>query len=276
MMARILLAVLSVIGFDLFSQSIYSGIVKDSVSSEPLPYVNIGIVNKDVGTVSDKDGKFSIAIDEKFNNDSLRISIVGYKPRTFKVSEFPLRVGDNSEIKLREYVHELPPVVVSGKKMKEAVLGNHTQSKKFRGGFTYSELGNELGIVIKIKKGGAYIKSFNAFIVSNTSDSMQFRLNFYDLENGLPHNKIVSDQIIFPIKTTSGKFVLDLSPYGIKVNDDFFVALELVENFGQKDKRGVLFSAGFFGSPFIARETSQGQWKKYSAVSLGFNVTVQY
>src|SRR6187455_2270243 len=106
-MARILLAVLSLVGFDLFSQSIYSGIVKDSVSSKPLSYVNIGIVNKDVGTVSDKDGKFSITIDEKFNNDSLRISIVGYETRIFKISEFKSSVSGDGEIKLREYVHEL-------------------------------------------------------------------------------------------------------------------------------------------------------------------------
>ena len=87
---------------------------------------------------------------------------------------------------------------------------------------------------------------------------MKFRLNFYDLNDGLPHNKIIADQIIFPIKTTSGKFILDLRQYDIRVNDDFFVSLELIENFGQKDKRGVLFSAGFLGSPFITRETSQG------------------
>ena len=275
-MTRMLLTVMNLICLNAFGQSIYSGTIKDSISNAPLPYVNIGIVNRDVGTVSDKDGKFRIFLEDKFNDDSLRVSMVGYQTRVFKVSEFKNYDGDNAEIKLLELVQELQPIVVTGKRLKEAILGNRTESKKFRGGFTNSDLGNELGIIIKIKKGNAFIKTFNASIVSNTSDSMKFRLNFYDLNDGLPHNKIIAAQIIFPIKTTSGKFILDLRQYDIRVNDDFFVSLELIENFGQKDKRGVLFSAGFLGSPFITRETSQGQWKKFKGISLGFNVEVQH
>lgn len=259
-----------------FGQSVYQGTIMDSVSNLPLQYVNVGIINRDVGTVSDKEGKFRIYLDDQFDNDSLRLSIVGYKSRVFKVSEFKTYVNHHTEVKLFELTQQLQPIVVSEKKLKDAILGNKTESTKFRGGFTYSDLGNELGIVIKIKKGGGFIKTFNAFIVSNTSDSMKFRLNFYDLKDGLPHTKIITDQIIFPIKTSMGEFVLDLQQYNIKVSDDFFVSLELVENFGQKDKRGVLFSAGFLGSPFVARETSQGQWKKIRGISLGFKVAVQY
>ncbi len=266
---------MSFICLNSFGQSIYSGAIKDSISRAPLPYVNIGIINRDVGTVSDVDGKFRISLDDRFNDDSLRISMVGYQTRVFKVTEFKSFIVGNPEIKLLELTQELQPLVVSEKRLKEEILGNRTESKKFRGGFTNSDLGNELGIVVKVKKGGTFIKAFNAFIVSNTSDSMKFRLNFYNLKDGLPNERIVADQIIFPIKTNTGKFVLDLRQYDIKVKDDFFVSLELIENFGQKDKRGVLFSAGFLGSPFITRETSQGQWKKFRGVSLGFNITVQ-
>ncbi len=274
-MVRILLAAMSFISLNSFGQSIYSGFIKDSISNAPLPYVNIGVVDRDVGTVSDMEGKFKISLEDKFDDDSLRVSIVGYQTRVFKVAEFKAYIVNNPEMKLLERTQELRAIIVTEKRLKEEILGNRTESKKFRGGFTKSDLGNELGIVVQVKKGGAFIKTFNAFIVSNTSDSMKFRLNFYDLKNGLPNIKIVSDQIIFPIKTKTGKFVLDLRQYDIKVNDDFFVSLELIENFGQKDTRGILFSVGFLGSAFITRETSQGKWKKYRGVSLGFNVTVQ-
>lgn len=130
--------------------------------------------------------------------------------------------------------------------------------------------------MVKIKKRPTYIKDFNAFIVENTSDSMKFRLNFYDLKRGLPGDRIIKNQIIFPITTKNGTFTIDLSNYNILMTDDFSISLELIENYGQKSKRGILFSAGLLGSPFITRETSQGTWKKYKAISLGFNVTTEY
>lgn len=261
---------------DSFGQKTYEGTVKDKLTNENIGYVNIGIVNKNIGTVSDSEGKFKISIPEQKNDDSIRLSIVGYKFLQFKVSDFKILIATDNEIKLEEEITQLSEVVVSSKKLKTKKKGNGTESKKFRGGFTDSELGNELGIIINIKKRPTYIKDFNAFIVENTSDSMKFRLNFYDVKKGMPGDKIIKEQIVFPIRTKTGKFTFDLSQYNIVMIDDFFVSLELVENFGRKSKKGILFSAGFFGSPFITRETSQGTWKKYKAISLGFNLTTEY
>lgn len=261
---------------DLFGQKIYEGVVKDKLTNESIRYVNIGVLNKDIGTVSDNEGKFKISLSEQNNNDSLRLSIVGYKSRQFRVSDFKAMIVYDKEIKLEEEITKLSEVVVLSKKTKEQIEGNKTESKKFRGGFTNSELGNELGIIINIKKRPTYIKDFNAFIVENTSDSMIFRLNFYDLKKGLPGDRIITEQIIFPIRTKNGKFTFDLSSYNIVMTNDFFVSLELIENFGQRSKKGILFSAGLLGSSFITRETSQGTWKKYKAISLGFNVTTEY
>ena len=71
---------------------------------------------------------------------------------------------------------------------------------------------------------------------------------FGDLTIGLPHTKIVTEQIVFPIKTASGKFLLDLSSYDIKVSDDFFISLELVENFGQKINEEFYFQPVFLAA----------------------------
>ncbi len=258
-----------------FGQTTCEGVVKDKTSNSHIPYVNIGIVNKNIGTVSDNEGYFKIQIADLYNDDSIRLSRVGYKSLQFKVSDFRMMIIKDKEIEMEEEVSKLSEVVVTGKREKRKIYGNSTQSRKFRGGFTDSELGNELGIVIKIKKKPTYINAFHAFIVSNTSDSMKFRLNFYSLKNGVPKDKVIKEQIVFPITTKAGQFTFDLTEYEIIMNDDFFISLELIENFGQKSKKRILFSVGFFGSPFMARVTSQGAWGKYKAVSLGFNVTAQ-
>ena len=62
-----------------FSQTI-SGTVVDLSSKQALAYVNIGIVGKGVGKVSDSNGNFSIMLDEKYNDDTIKISMIGYTP----------------------------------------------------------------------------------------------------------------------------------------------------------------------------------------------------
>lgn len=70
-----------------FSQEkIINGEVKDATEKTLLQYVNIGIANKNVGTVSSNKGKFSLKIDEKLNQkDTISFSYIGYKTKKIKV-----------------------------------------------------------------------------------------------------------------------------------------------------------------------------------------------
>ena len=271
----ILVTLFTLVSFKIFSQST-SGTLVDASTKKGLPYVNIGILNKTLGTVSDNEGRFSLAIDERYNDDSLKISALGYEARVFTVNEFRRLIAANPVIELSEKPILLKEIVISGKKLKEKKRGNMTTSTKFRGGFGNSQLGNELGIVIKVGKKPERIKNFHASVVSNKIEGQKFRLNFYDVKHGLPHTRLVSEQIIFPITTASGMFTLDLTNYNIIVTDDFFLSLELVENPANVNKGGVFFSAGFFGDPLIVRHASQGEWKKVKAISIGFSVTTEY
>lgn len=274
-MRVILVTFLLLVSFEIFPQS-NSGTIVDAATKKALPYVNIGILNRALGTVSDNEGRFIFAIDEQYNGDSLKISAVGYEARVFTVSEFRRLITANPVIELSEKPILLKEIVISDKKLKEKKRGNMTTSAKLRGGFSNSQLGNELGIVIKVGKKPERIKQFHASVVSNKIDGQKFRLNFYDVKRGLPHTRLVSEQIVFPITTASGVFTLDLTDYNIVMTDDFFLSLELVENPANVEKGGVFFSAGLFGHPVIVRDASQGEWEKFKAISIGFSVTTEY
>ncbi|PCH66436.1 MAG: hypothetical protein COC01_07960 [Bacteroidetes bacterium] len=256
-----------------YSQVIYEGNISDGNSKVVLPYVNLGIVGKNVGTVSDINGNFKIELDAKYDNDTMRISTVGYKSVVFKVSQFKNEIHKNPILQLVQDVVELKQVVVLGKKLKEKILGNTTESRSIMAGFASNELGNEIGVVIKIKKSPTIIKKFNVSIAHNEYESLKFRVNFYDLKNGLPNKNILNENIIVTGQKKEGKITVDLRDYNIVVEDDFFVSLEWIEDLGEN---GLFFSAGFFGSPTISRQTSQGDWKKIGNVNMGFNVTVKY
>lgn len=270
-----ILILIYIISHSVFGQNKVEGIIKNTETDEPVPYVNIGILNRDKGTVSNENGEFTLEIPIEFVNDTIKISSIGYETKIFIANEFINIVKENKTISLSEKIIELNEVVVSNKKLKEKVIGNKTKSKMMRGGFRNAELGNELGIKIKIKKSPTYISKFHANVTSNTGEKMKFRLNFYSIEKGLPKEKLINQNIIFSIDSKEGEFTLDLSKYNLVVEEDFYLTMELIENEGNKESE-VFFSAGLLGNATVTRLTSQAEWKKLGSIGIGFSLTSEY
>ncbi len=62
------------------------GIIKDKDTGEKLQYVNVGIKNSTVGTVSDLDGNFRLLIPDELESDSISFSCIGYKDFNIKLN----------------------------------------------------------------------------------------------------------------------------------------------------------------------------------------------
>lgn len=56
------------------------GKITDENSQEPLPYTSIALKHSLLGTISNADGKFSLVLAEKNQNDTLIFSFIGYAP----------------------------------------------------------------------------------------------------------------------------------------------------------------------------------------------------
>lgn len=265
----------TLISFISFGQSqLITGKVIDQSNGQPLSYVNIGVVGKSVGTVSSEDGRFTLEVGDRYNQDTLRISMVGYESKDLLVGESRKLFADGKEIGLKPSATQLNEVVVSSRGLREKVLGNKTTSTKFSAAFSSDVLGNEMGITIKIKKSPTYIKDFNCSIVKNNYGKIKFRLNFYTLNiKGMPDKNILNENIIVETDIEEGVLTVDLTEYNIVVKDDFFVSLEWIEDLGED---GLFFSASLFGKPMIERTTSQAFWQKIRMASIGFNVTARY
>ncbi|MDG1477043.1 MAG: carboxypeptidase-like regulatory domain-containing protein [Vicingaceae bacterium] len=269
-----IIIILLLISSSPYAQEVYNGKIIDKNSKESLPYVNIGVVGKNIGTVSNYNGDFQIEVDKKYHNDTLKISMIGYKSLTFNVSNFKALIRKNSILQMEKEITELKEFVVSSKGLKEKILGNKTTSKTVSLGFTSNNLGNEIGVKIKIKKSPTYLKDFNVSIVKNEFNNLKFRLNFYDVKDGKPNKSILKENIIVTSTKKEGVLTVALDKYNIVVYNDFFVTLEWIEDLG--DKEGLTFSAGFAGSATVVRSTSQDNWEKIGAISVGLNVTAEY
>lgn len=72
----------------IYAQIIVEGVVKEAGSGNPISYVNIGLIGENIGTVSNDAGKFKLTIPEANARDTVRISMLGYAPQLFAVSDF--------------------------------------------------------------------------------------------------------------------------------------------------------------------------------------------
>ncbi|MDR9488092.1 DUF5686 family protein [Salibacter sp.] len=90
-----------------------SGTVTDAKTGEPLPFVNISFVNKNIGTTTDLNGYYEIKT--QWASDKLRASFVGYKPQ-----ERMIQPGEKQEVnfELKQTAEQLKEVEIKADKKK--------------------------------------------------------------------------------------------------------------------------------------------------------------
>jgi hypothetical protein len=75
MMKIIAILIIIVIGHSAQGQNILTGMVADSATFTPMPYVTVAIKNKNKGTITDDGGNFKIVV---YSDDTLVFQFVGY------------------------------------------------------------------------------------------------------------------------------------------------------------------------------------------------------
>ncbi|HOZ86584.1 MAG TPA: carboxypeptidase-like regulatory domain-containing protein [Bacteroidia bacterium] len=252
-------------------QTVFSGILLDSLAKTPVEFANIGIVGKGFGTVTNDKGEFSLTVPDSLLNESIRVSMLGYKPKVYKAAA--ARAGIT--IFLVEDVNTLNEVVVQVKKTKIKMLGNDTKTRHVLGGFKKNSLGSELAIRLNIKNPQTQLRRFLVNINANSLGMPVFRFNLYNVDDkGMPKENILKQNIIIEPKQKTGLIELDLLPYNIYVDDDVFISIEWIKDLG--DVKGLSFSTKLVGSTTYYRLASQDQWRKISPVGVGLHAEVGY
>ncbi|WP_207424156.1 SusC/RagA family TonB-linked outer membrane protein [Desertivirga brevis] len=95
------------LGNCLFAQSKFiTGIVRDA-DNQPLPGANVQVLNTTIGTSTDAEGRFRLALP---GNGQLVISFTGFKTQTRAIQS----IGETLELKLEDDIAKLDEVVVTG------------------------------------------------------------------------------------------------------------------------------------------------------------------
>jgi hypothetical protein len=263
-MPRILLLLLFFCNYS-FAQN-YSGKISDKKNNLPIAYVNFGIPGKNVGTVSDEQGKFNITLDNQYNNDTLLFSCIGYNSYYTTVKEF--KENTAKVVFLTEKISQLKEVVVRPKIFREKTLGVTTRTKMAQAGFAKNKLGYELGILMNVKK-TAELEKVNINIAQCTYDTIFYRLNIYRINQKKEFENILTHPIFIKLskEQVSDKISVDLTSENIVVSGDFLITLEHIKNLGE----GNLYFCSSLLDKTYYRETSQGIWQN---APIGISISV--
>ena len=251
------------------------GRIVDKEKNETLAYVNIGIPDKNTGTVSQKDGSFQININHDQTLDSLKFSMAGYQSRTIPISDL-LNQKKQNVISLKESFSELKEVVITKKMSRLKTIGNTTTSNFVGIGLPLKFLGTEIGVKIRLGNNPVILKSFSFNISDNRLDTAVFRMNIYNLKNGVPFENILQKNVIVPVGKQKGLYRVNLTPYKLEMKGDIILSLEWIEGSYSGPRNGAIFlSASFLSTATWHRLTSQGEWKKATGLGVGLNMEVQ-
>lgn len=257
----------------------FSGQIFDAKTKEPISYVNIGIMNQGVGTVSDEYGNFSLNLSDKYNKDTLKIFVIGYRAIFLNVQDAKTK---DAKLYLEQSSYELGEVVVRPVHYKTKVVGNTDlgePSIAFIGDSTKPNVGYEVGTLIHIKKRTTYIDNISFGVCKNEYDSITIRLNIYDEKT---NENVLKHPVYVTVKKGDKIVTVDTKKYNIMVYDDFIIAFEALEILQIKSRKEknignkFMFSGGFFGSDMLMRENIYDTWQKVPVIVIGFNATITY
>ena len=240
-----------------FTFSQIRGVVKDSISGEPIPFVNIWVENETIGTTSEADGSFFLEASKEKN---IVISVLGYEKKTIKGSEISL-------VNLKPTTYELNEIVVLNKKqskkieignIKDAIFqsfdnGPKVEAKFFPYQSSYSKT--------------KFIKEVTIFTDSRI-DSATIKIHFYSVdENGAPGKELLNKDFVVTLNKGVLRHKFDVSHFDMVFPEKgIFVAYEklLIESnkTGTKYQPYVLYN-------FVERDFfytySFGKWNKQEA-----------
>jgi hypothetical protein len=239
----------------IYSQTL-NGRVFSTETNLPVGYVNVGIVGRNTGTVTDLNGNYSLELQPDNRNDSIRFSMIGYQSRSFLISRFIEDSVKNVYLDTRTFA--ISEVKIVYHKLKKTVLGNPVTSSKLKSGFESNTLGAELGIKLEVRR-RVVLTDLNLNVAICSFDSVTYRLNIYQIENNTGYRNILTTPVYisFTKDKISDVVTFDLRKYAITVQGDVLISLELFKDQGEGK---LLFNTTWFTGTTYHRKTSQGSW----------------
>jgi len=193
------------------------GVVKDSLTSKAISYVNIWVENENIGVSSEENGEFTINTSKTKN---LIFSALGYEKKTIKASEA-------SSVSLKPKAYQLDEVVIAKRfETKIIEIGKSKTS-------IYQAFDNGPRIDVKYfpyylrYKKTRYIKQVTVETDSKIDDAT-IKIHFYSVDaNGFPGEELLTKDFITTVKKGVNKNIYNISNFNLRMpKTGLFVGFE--------------------------------------------------
>ncbi|TKG95446.1 carboxypeptidase-like regulatory domain-containing protein [Puteibacter caeruleilacunae] len=279
---------------------VFKGKIVDESTTESLKYVNVTVPSLQVGTMSDKNGKFKLDISKVRLNDTIKISHLGYK--TVKLSLKDLKALESRIVALKQKVYLLNEIVAVSEGSKSKMIGSlkYNKRKPQKFGLLDISSGYEFGVCIA-NNSPVKIRAVNFLLSKCTYNDLLVRMNFYAVEQDPEKDNtydqkskdkkpgaeyIPTDQDLHKLKLKNiasqpiymklskeelegGEVHFDVAQYNLTCEGSLLIALEFVED----------MSEGTFGiwarnsGQVFYRSVGQENWASFG-MSLCLNAEV--
>lgn len=255
------------------------GQIVDSKTDLPIAFANVGYMGKGLGTVSNEYGRFRLEYAAKrvSPQDLLQISVIGYVTQRFTINEIKKLLNAQRPIRLVAETYGLEEIVVDATSYRSTTIGNSKlEDKRFGYWKNHKGLGGEIATWIKIRHEGTKIDALHLRILENLSDSLLVRVNVYDIDPVFltPKSNIVRQPVYHTIATKKGKETIPLKEYGIQVDDDVIVSVELIKVYGSQI--GLALSCSSNKRSSYIKRSSQDVWTINKGKAMAFTLDVTY
>jgi len=210
-----LFALLYLIGFVSFAQT--KGVVKDSLSGNPIAYVSVWVENENIGTTAEENGEFKISVNDK--NKNLVFSVLGYERKVVKASDAGIVLMAPTALELNEVIivnkkENRQLEIGKIKKLAEAFDKGPRLDAKF---FPYQESYKKTKWIQKV-----------TILTDSRIDNSTIKMHLYEVgENGYPGKELLSKDFIITLEKGIHENKIDLSDLNLEMPETgIFVAFE--------------------------------------------------
>lgn len=253
-----------------------TGVITDS-AARPLPFATVGVVGKGVGTVADADGRFQLMLPASVvGTDTLRFALLGYASRCWAVAGLP---AAPLTVALSEKKVALPAVAVKARGLDTMSIGNshyrtRLQTNFALGGQPGLNVGSEIGRVFQLPHRGAWLEEFMFILSANDFDTVQLRINVYQLRNGVPAEPLLRQPLYQLIARSGSRRVrVDLRQENLFAHDEIAIAVEWVGHSRRGKQLALPLLMPAFGT-HLYRYGAANRWKRFPGMSTTMQLMV--
>ena len=244
-------------GCFIYGQKVFRGHIMDEETMNPISYASVGVLGKEIGSISDSAGTFKVNLPTQVKeSDTILITSVGYYSLKVAVKE----ATKKNMFQLKAIEGVLPSVMVYDLK-KSGRMGDDTVNYSFYRGWYEYRTGGEIGRIINVlhKK---YKLNRIAFQVDNKCDTCWLRLRVRKVAHFEPAEDLLQQSVIIPVTKHTpldGVMEFDISDLGLLLREKkIYIGFEVIDC---KNVDGRPLSLCFIGADY-----GEHYFRKYPTV----------